>query len=54
MFVPMIEEKSSRNSLLINADKLLSEIFVYFHHMRKLYEVYTLEKAHVSFNKSVN
>ena len=27
MFVPMIEEKSSRNSLQINADRLTSEIF---------------------------
>ena len=29
VFVWMIEEKSSWNSLYINADKLASEIFVY-------------------------
>ena len=49
LFVPAIEEKSSRNSLLINADKLISEIFVHealhwaLYHMwfQKTFELYT-------------
>ena len=36
VFVPTIEEKSLWNSLQINADKLTSEIFVYFPQSSKL------------------